>query len=1323
MKLMSTIVLLVLTAGCVALFLWGPQLAPVLKLAPQPPATSDLGTSAALAQLPVNEITRVEIDRGGKTLLILASPAEGQPLQLPGNWPIRRSEVNELLNALRDLQSRYHPIPIDDNTDLTKYGLTDSQNPIIVEIARGRQIDVLRFGEAPAQAGENPFTRRTFARLGLTNQDEREKANIEKRSPRVDYKNEIVQLGPQLLPILRRTEDVYRRRQLFPEAVRVRMADARQRPGMDQPSTPQMNFLVSDAVNRIEVDMPTGRFVIKRVAPNPKPEVPADKPNSDAVVSPAQLADCWVLVEPVRDRIDPDKLKSIITTIADIWVEQFQDAVQDQHYWLGIGALRKAVPDALAVLGGSIPPGAGGASFGALLPIVALPEIQANTARVVSTFNSPIEKYELTADVFARLQKEDGVPESLLARLRPLAGKSFASAAEITAALDGTVGNSLKAVKELEPWRWAIIAEARVKATRNLQIGRVARGLGDEEYRYAALEDNRFAFEIKADKLNDLKINMSSPTPGTKTSPADELRDPSLARFNSADVTAVEIGTLGEKTQAVIKLAKVGNEWKMEQPLADAADQVEVEALLNQLKGMEAKSDEILDGPIRVPIVEAFGVGPIEPKAQLGLASKQMKRITLTFDAKSGRQPVTYLIGDGVGETKRAVMVEGWNRVNLVRDDLDARKISRFDYRPSHYRAIKLSQPGINAISEIIVQRPATTDHPADSFTLQADPEKLDQWLITAPFKTETDRDVVLPLATGLGNLSNVRYVYDASIDGPLVSPDRLPKFMVGIAPFSAELDPLADAFYGLDKPITVTLKFSKPKDAKDVVIEIGRAHSNGDHFARLKGTKGIFTIPASVAENADRKPDALADKTIIRIPGDDPNVQALRRSMAGQDLEFTAKEVDNKPGWEMIKPIAAKADSTAVDDLVKQLAKLKGSGIADLNASDLKKYGLDPPVATITLEVIERGKFVEKALLVGNLVNDKEPDGERYVKAQGSKMVATIPGKLAKQLTAKASSFRNLAISDGFPSGDKIAIERADRKLTFAKGPMGWKVSEPLKADADDQGLRDLHDALAGKPRAEEIVEDNPKDLAKYGLDKPEHLRVFNGDKELLHLLIGSREKVGPEKKTAGFRVYAMLDKGSTVYLLDSRLTQKLTDEYRSREVWPAVRPDQVTEIAIKAVDPKDSFTFTKGPTGFIDAAKKEDALDQALLSGLLFAAADPEVDHYVVDKGPIDLKPYGLDKPRSVTITMMDGKKLSLMLGNLLDGKKFFAKVDDPNRSEVFLLSEVNSQSLNRPRSAYSVKKDEPKKEPDPKKKDEPKKEEPKKEPDPKKETEPKK
>ena len=72
--------------------------------------------------------------------------------------------------------------------------------------------------------------------------------------------------------------------------------------------------------------------------------------------------------------------------------------------------------------------------------------------------------------------------------------------------------------------------------------------------------------------------------------------------------------------------------------------------------------------------------------------------------------------------------------------------------------------------------------------------------------------------------------------------------------------------------------------------------------------------------------------------------------------------------------------------------------------------------------------------------------------------------------------------------TADKIVITRNGKDVTFTKAGGNWKMTQPIATDAEDEALRELHDALA-RLRAEEIVAEKPADLKQYGLDKPETL------------------------------------------------------------------------------------------------------------------------------------------------------------------------------------------------------------------------------------------
>ena len=297
MNLKSTIALAILALAVGGLVWKGDSLAPRAGLAPQPSPPAKGKSANIVGQLTRENIAGIAISVPGSPPLDFISGGPGLPLSLPGNWPIRQNEVEELVAALTRLTSRFEPIPINEGDDLKPYGLAAAQQPVVVSAKTKEGTTTLQFGEPSAKIGENPFTRPAFVR--------------------VNSEPEVIQVGPEVLPVLRRPGEFYRKRQLFPDADRVKLVDSLRL------IDPTSAFLVGDTVESIKVDGPNGSYTLRREGPSPKPMPFSDKPGADLGIVAARYADAWRLVEPLPDRVDPSKLKAILAVIPDLWVEQF----------------------------------------------------------------------------------------------------------------------------------------------------------------------------------------------------------------------------------------------------------------------------------------------------------------------------------------------------------------------------------------------------------------------------------------------------------------------------------------------------------------------------------------------------------------------------------------------------------------------------------------------------------------------------------------------------------------------------------------------------------------------------------------------------------------------------------------------------------------------------------------------------------------------------------------------------------------------------------------------------------------------------------------
>src|SRR5438067_2187891 len=130
MNFRTTLLLLVLAAGGGAAYYYRAPIAARLGRAPRSAdATPD--TLFILRNLRPDTITRVEVTHDGNTVELVR---EGKAWSLPGGWPTRGPEVQELIDLLTGLDSRFDPIPVGGGTDLHPYGLDPSQKPVRVTL-------------------------------------------------------------------------------------------------------------------------------------------------------------------------------------------------------------------------------------------------------------------------------------------------------------------------------------------------------------------------------------------------------------------------------------------------------------------------------------------------------------------------------------------------------------------------------------------------------------------------------------------------------------------------------------------------------------------------------------------------------------------------------------------------------------------------------------------------------------------------------------------------------------------------------------------------------------------------------------------------------------------------------------------------------------------------------------------------------------------------------------------------------------------------------------------------------------------------------------
>src|SRR6266404_3993652 len=199
MNFRTTVVLILLAGIGAAVWFVGPRVASRVGLTSKPIDPAGQGSPAVLdAQLTRENVKRIEVQIGTEPVVL--EKGAGNDWALPGKWPTRKTEAEELVALITGLHSRFLVVPIAADADLRPYGLDPSQKPVTVIVeAVGEGKHALVFG-VPSQAEAGPFAKPTYVR--------------------VDDKPEVVRLGPDLLEVLRRPREAYQRRQLFPDVER-----------------------------------------------------------------------------------------------------------------------------------------------------------------------------------------------------------------------------------------------------------------------------------------------------------------------------------------------------------------------------------------------------------------------------------------------------------------------------------------------------------------------------------------------------------------------------------------------------------------------------------------------------------------------------------------------------------------------------------------------------------------------------------------------------------------------------------------------------------------------------------------------------------------------------------------------------------------------------------------------------------------------------------------------------------------------------------------------------------------------------------------------
>ena len=292
---------------------------------------------------------------------------------------------------------------------------------------------------------------------------------------------------------------------------------------------------------------------------------------------------------------------------------------------------------------------------------------------------------------------------------------------------------------------------------------------------------------------------------------------------------------------------------------------------------------------------------------------------------------------------------------------------------------------------------------------------------------------------------------------------------------------------------------------------------------------------------------------------------------------------------WQLVEPEKAEADQGQVSNAATSLATLEINRVVDENPSDLSQFGLNPPKAEVTFRT--KGQKDTHQLLLG----EKTPTGsDLYAKTPDQKRVFLIAAYLENTFERTPFDLRDKAALK-FDQSKADGIEIVHSGTTaLAKSGTEWAVTKPYKARADFAGAEAVLTSLSSL-QMQKIVENEAKDLAKYGLDKPDATITVSGGSTRAALALGKKD---------GESVYARDLSRPMVFTIPATAAGELekdTTALRRKDMFDG-RSFNTTRVELKRGGETLAFEKSKGKDGKdvwknaagkdVDATKVDDLL-----------------------------------------------------------------------------------------------------------------------------------
>ncbi len=365
--------------------------------------------------------------------------------------------------------------------------------------------------------------------------------------------------------------------------------------------------------------------------------------------------------------------------------------------------------------------------------------------------------------------------------------------------------------------------------------------------------------------------------------------------------------------------------------------------------------------------------------------------------------------------------------------------------------------------------------------------------------------------------------------------------------------------------------------------------------------------------------------------------------------------------GWQMIEPAAIAADPPEAIGVASALNGVDIVRVVDENVTDLEQFGLANPLITVAFKADGGAAGTLK------LGNKNATQGEIYALKNDEKRVFLVSAFQETSFNRKPFDLRDKKILKfDRDQADSLVLAKGATAIEMSRAGSEWRVVKPIPSRSDYSAVEGLITRLSSSNMSK-LLEENPRDLAIYGLDKPAMTVTIGAGSAKTVLAIG---------KAKDGETYAKDASRPMVFMVDATLhgdLEKNFDDYRKKELFE-FRPFYVARLraVLDAPGGPKTYEFEKqAPATPADpetwkvtrVGGSSHSADQTAMDDLLNKLVAIRAESFVDAKTRT-----GIDKPALVvSASYDDGKFERVRFGQVgetayggRDGEASVAKID---------------------------------------------------------------